>query len=59
VDNIEAVGEFLEELSRGDPVALIVLAFFLIIIAAFGLIWWHLARKMRREDEADKSKWKR
>lgn len=59
MDKIEAVVAFLEALSRGDPVALIVLAIFLVLIGLFGFIWWRLARKLRQEDEAQKNKWKK
>jgi hypothetical protein len=42
---------FFTHLSEGDPVALTVAALLSGSMLVFGLIWWRIARNLRREDE--------
>jgi hypothetical protein len=44
-------GKFFRGLIEGDPVALTVAGIFAVIIAAALLVWWKIARDLRREDE--------
>ena len=45
------LGRFFEGLFAGDPVALTAAAVIAGAAALFGLIWWKIARDLRREDE--------
>lgn len=49
---------FFVDLVEGDPVALTVLGVLLALAAIFCLIWWKIARDLRREDEEKKNRYK-
>jgi hypothetical protein len=42
---------FFEDLLNGDPVALSVLGIITVVFLLFCLVWWRIARNLRREDE--------
>jgi hypothetical protein len=49
---------FLTDLINGDPVALICAGAIVAIALALCLVWWMTARKLRREDEERKNRYK-
>jgi hypothetical protein len=48
---------YFESLGDGDPVALGITLFFVLVVGVVGLIAWQSKVKMRKEDEARKNKW--
>ena len=53
------IGRWLEDLDRGDPVAIVVLCVFLAFLGVVGVVAFFAKRKMVREDAASKNKWKK
>ena len=54
-----SIARWLEDLEKGDPVAIGVLVVFLLFLAFVGVVAFFAKRKIDREDTAAKNKWKK
>lgn len=56
---VRAIGQFFEDLDKGDPVALGLLGMIAVIALGLGLLVWKARRDLQREDEAQARKYGR
>jgi hypothetical protein len=53
----QVFARYFEALADGDPVALGMTAFFVLVLAVVGLVAWHFKRAEKREEEAKRKRW--